>query len=68
MVADTCLGSAFVEFDDVKVPVENLIGQENEGFKVIMSSKRANAGSRGCRSDLRASFQSRKVVGRHHRQ
>ncbi|KIW16968.1 hypothetical protein PV08_04159 [Exophiala spinifera] len=31
-------GSAFVEFDDVKVPVENLIGQENEGFKVIMST------------------------------
>lgn len=31
-------GSTFIEFDDVKVPVENLIGQEGEGFKIIMSS------------------------------
>ncbi|EER15269.1 Acyl-CoA dehydrogenase, putative [Perkinsus marinus ATCC 50983] len=29
-------GTTFVEFDDVKVPVENLIGKENDGFKVIM--------------------------------
>lgn len=31
-------GSTFIEFDDVKVPVENLLGKENEGFKIIMSN------------------------------
>ncbi|DAA76088.1 TPA_exp: Uncharacterized protein A8136_1125 [Trichophyton benhamiae CBS 112371] len=31
-------GSTFLEFDDVEVPVENLIGKENEGFKYIMSN------------------------------
>ena len=31
-------GSTFIEFDDVEVPAENLIGTENEGFKYIMSS------------------------------
>jgi alkylation response protein AidB-like acyl-CoA dehydrogenase len=31
-------GSTFIEFDDVEVPAENLIGVENEGFKYIMSS------------------------------
>lgn len=29
-------GSTFVEFNDVKVPVENIIGQLNQGFKVLM--------------------------------
>jgi alkylation response protein AidB-like acyl-CoA dehydrogenase len=29
-------GTSFVTFDNVKVPVENLIGKENEGFKYIM--------------------------------
>lgn len=29
-------GTAYVTFEDVKVPVENLIGKENEGFKAIM--------------------------------
>jgi alkylation response protein AidB-like acyl-CoA dehydrogenase len=29
-------GTAFLEFDNVKVPVANLIGKENEGFKYIM--------------------------------
>lgn len=31
-------GSTFIEFDDVKVPVENLLGKENDGFKVIMTN------------------------------
>jgi len=31
-----CGGTAYVTFEDVKVPVENLIGKENEGFKYIM--------------------------------
>ncbi|CZT16888.1 probable acyl-CoA dehydrogenase [Ramularia collo-cygni] len=29
-------GASLVELDDVKVPVENLLGKENEGFRVIM--------------------------------
>ena len=29
-------GTAYVVMEDVKVPVENLLGKENEGFKVIM--------------------------------
>ena len=31
-------GSTFITFDDVKVPVENLIHKENRGFEVIMSN------------------------------
>lgn len=27
-------GTAYITFEDVKVPVENLIGEENKGFKV----------------------------------
>jgi alkylation response protein AidB-like acyl-CoA dehydrogenase len=29
-------GTTFVTFDNVRVPVENLIGKENNGFKYIM--------------------------------
>jgi alkylation response protein AidB-like acyl-CoA dehydrogenase len=29
-------GTTFISFENVKVPVENLIGEENEGFKAIM--------------------------------
>lgn len=29
-------GTTYVTFEDVKVPVENLIGKENKGFKYIM--------------------------------
>jgi len=32
----TCAGTALVIFSDVKVPVENLLGVENDGFKLIM--------------------------------
>mmetsp|Transcript_39336 Transcript_39336/g.47666 ORF Transcript_39336/g.47666 Transcript_39336/m.47666 type:complete len:402 (-) Transcript_39336:205-1410(-) len=28
--------TAFISFDKVKVPVKNLIGQENQGFKLVM--------------------------------
>ncbi|KAI9014065.1 acyl-CoA dehydrogenase/oxidase [Hyaloraphidium curvatum] len=31
-------GTAYVTFDDVKVPVENLIGKINEGFKALMTN------------------------------
>lgn len=33
------LGSTFIEFDDVEVPIGNLLGKENEGFGIIMNSK-----------------------------
>ncbi|KAI9879266.1 MAG: hypothetical protein M1830_009067 [Pleopsidium flavum] len=33
-----CSGTTYVTFEDVKVPVENLIGKENQGFKVIMTN------------------------------
>jgi len=32
----SCSGTSFITFEDVKVPVENLLGQENQGFKLIM--------------------------------
>ncbi|KAJ5980836.1 hypothetical protein N7481_008134 [Penicillium waksmanii] len=31
-------GSTFIELDDVRVPVGNLIGEENKGFALIMSN------------------------------
>ena len=31
-------GSTFIEFDDVQVPVSHLLGKENQGFQIIMSS------------------------------
>jgi len=32
------IGSTYIEFDDVVVPVQNLVGKENGGFGIIMSS------------------------------
>jgi hypothetical protein len=34
----TTAGTAFVQFENVKVPVGNLLGQEDNGFVVIMSN------------------------------
>ena len=31
-------GTAFVTFDDVQVPAENLIGQEGRGFRIILEN------------------------------
>ncbi|KAJ1548766.1 hypothetical protein HK405_015457 [Cladochytrium tenue] len=31
-------GSTYIEFDDVEVPVKNLIGKENQGFAIVMSN------------------------------
>ncbi|KAF1816839.1 acyl-CoA dehydrogenase [Eremomyces bilateralis CBS 781.70] len=31
-------GTTFIELDDVKVPVENLIGEEGQGMKMIMTN------------------------------
>ncbi|KAI9313664.1 putative acyl-CoA dehydrogenase [Zopfochytrium polystomum] len=33
-----CSGTAFVTFENVKVPKRNLIGEENKGFKCIMQN------------------------------
>ena len=33
-----CSDTATIYFDNVRVPVENLLGQENQGFKVIMNN------------------------------
>ncbi|GIZ39516.1 hypothetical protein CKM354_000289700 [Cercospora kikuchii] len=33
-----CSGTSYIEFDDVKVPVENLIGKEGNGMKYIMNN------------------------------
>ncbi|KAL2809430.1 acyl-CoA dehydrogenase/oxidase [Aspergillus granulosus] len=34
----TAAGTAFVEYNNVKVPVENLLGEEHKGFMVVMSN------------------------------
>mmetsp|Transcript_10047 Transcript_10047/g.13675 ORF Transcript_10047/g.13675 Transcript_10047/m.13675 type:complete len:522 (-) Transcript_10047:148-1713(-) len=34
----TAAGTSYVFFEDVQVPVENLLGKENEGFKCIMDN------------------------------
>lgn len=34
----TTAATAFVEFNNVKVPVENLLGEEHKGFIVVMSN------------------------------
>ncbi|KAK6085105.1 acyl-dehydrogenase [Seiridium cupressi] len=31
-------GTTYITFEDVKVPVENVLGKENQGFKVIMTN------------------------------
>ncbi|KAG8908341.1 hypothetical protein FRB99_007268 [Tulasnella sp. 403] len=33
-----CAGTAYITFDDVKVPVENVLGKENGGLQVILSN------------------------------
>lgn len=34
----TAAGTAYVKFENVKVPIENLLGVEDQGFKVIMTN------------------------------
>ncbi|KAI9375656.1 acyl-CoA dehydrogenase/oxidase [Aspergillus egyptiacus] len=43
-------GSTFIEFDDVHVPVGNLIGEENKGFPLIMSNFNPERLSLACAS------------------
>ncbi|KAJ5894685.1 Acyl-CoA dehydrogenase AFT10-1 [Penicillium taxi] len=43
-------GSTLIIFDEVRVPVENLIGEENNGFKLIMSNFHAERIALSCAS------------------
>lgn len=38
MSGSSSAGTAFVDFDDVLVPVENVIGEVGNGFKCIVSN------------------------------
>jgi len=65
--------TAYVIFEDVKIPVENLIGKENEGFKAIMYNFNherfviasiANRSARVCLEDAIKYSQQRKTFGK----
>lgn len=43
-------GTAYVTFDNVKVPVENLLGQENKGMSVILSNFNHERWTMACKS------------------
>jgi acyl-CoA dehydrogenase len=38
VMGGTASGTTYIELDDVKVPVENILGKEGEGMKYIMVS------------------------------
>ncbi|GAA6041517.1 hypothetical protein JCM8097_001918 [Rhodosporidiobolus ruineniae] len=38
MSGQHCAGTTFVSFEDVKVPVENLIGEKDKGWQMIMNN------------------------------
>ncbi|GAA5915837.1 hypothetical protein JCM5296_000697 [Sporobolomyces johnsonii] len=40
MSGQWCAGTTYLSFEDVKVPVENLIGEKDKGFKMIMTNFR----------------------------
>eukprot|EP00193_Tetraselmis_chui_P006299 CAMPEP_0177762732 /NCGR_PEP_ID=MMETSP0491_2-20121128/6500_1 /TAXON_ID=63592 /ORGANISM="Tetraselmis chuii, Strain PLY429" /LENGTH=429 /DNA_ID=CAMNT_0019278803 /DNA_START=312 /DNA_END=1601 /DNA_ORIENTATION=- len=66
-------GTAYITFDDVKVPVENLLGTENQGFKCIMHNfnherwgfiVQANRFARVCLEDSMRYALKRKTFGK----
>jgi alkylation response protein AidB-like acyl-CoA dehydrogenase len=66
-------GTTYVTFEDVKVPVENIIGKENKGFKYIMSNFnnermliciQANRFARVCYEDAMKYAHKRKTFGK----
>ncbi|KAJ3339248.1 hypothetical protein HDU93_008456 [Gonapodya sp. JEL0774] len=66
-------GTAYVTFEDVKVPVENVIGKINKGFKIIMANFthermgiviEANRFSRVCFEEAMKYAQKRKTFGK----
>jgi len=38
LMGQRCAGTCMVTFNDVRVPVQNLVGKENEGFRVLMQN------------------------------
>ena len=67
-----CSDTATIYFDDVRVPKENLLGQENQGFKVIMNNFNSermamaasmDASARVCLEDAVAWARERKTFG-----
>lgn len=38
MTGSTTAGTAFVDFDDVQVPVEMVVGERGRGFKYVVSN------------------------------
>lgn len=38
MVYESCAGTAYVTYDDVKVPIGQLLGKENKGFYCIVNN------------------------------
>jgi len=68
-----CSDTATLYFDNVRVPVENLLGQENQGFKVIMNNFNSermgmsvgmNGAARVCVEDAVAWAKERKTFGK----
>jgi len=45
MSGSTTAGTAFVDFDDAKVPVEFVVGERGQGFKYIVSNFNHEVGS-----------------------
>lgn len=45
-------GTSYVTFDNVKVPVENLLGEENKGIHVILSNFNHERWTMVCKSTL----------------
>jgi len=45
-------GTTFITFDNVKVPVENLLGQENKGIYVILANFNHERWTMSCKSAL----------------
>lgn len=46
-------GTAYVTFDNVKVPAENLLGQENKGIHIILSNFNHERWMMTCKSTAR---------------
>lgn len=43
-------GTTYITFDNVKVPAENLLGQENKGIHVILSNFNHERWTMACKS------------------
>ncbi len=68
-----CSDTASIFFDDVKVPITNILGKENQGFKVIMHNFNAErmgmavgmeANARVCLQEAMAWAKERKTFGK----